>query len=86
MSINFDDLINNPYMSFSKILDFYKIEINKNFLLKSIDLNSKKKLQNIGYSDFKIISSTEQIDLRDQIDIIVKEYFLNKNFDYKKIF
>jgi len=84
--IKFEELINNPHNSFLKILNFYKIEINENYLSKSIKFNSKENLHKIGFSDFKTITRKDDFELKDHIETIVKEYFLKKNFDYKNYF
>ena len=79
-------MIKNPHNSFLKILNFYKIEINENYLSKSIKFNSKENLQRIGFSDFKTMTSKDNLELRDRIELIVEEYFQKKNFDYKNYF
>ena len=84
--IKFEDLIKNPHNSFLEILNFYKIEVNENYLSKSIKFNSKENLQRIGFSDFKTITHKDDFELRDRIESIVEEYFQKKNFDYKNYF
>jgi len=84
--IQYDDLINNTYNVLVKILEFYKIQLNKDYLLKSINVNSKKNLEKIGFKDFKVITPSNQFELRNHIEAIIKEYFRNKKFDYRKVF
>ena len=81
--IEFENLINNPHQSFLKMLNFYKIKINENYLSKSIEFNSEENLQRNGYSDFKVITPNDQYELRNRIESIVEEYFKKKSFDYK---
>tara|TARA_Y100000590_G_C15610798_1_gene973746 strand:+ start:336 stop:1316 length:981 start_codon:yes stop_codon:yes gene_type:complete len=84
--IKFEELIKNPHNSFLEILNFYKIEINENYLSKSIKFNSTENLHEIGFSDFKTITINDNLKLRDNIDSIIEEYFKKKNFDYKNYF
>ena len=84
--IKYDELINNPHNSFLKILNFYKIEINENYLSISIKFNSKENLDKISFVDFKTITHKDDFELKDCIEKIAKEYFLKKNFDYKNYF
>jgi len=48
--------------------------------------HSAQKSTRIGFSDFKTMTSKDNLELRDRIELIVEEYFQKKNFDYKNYF
>ena len=75
--------MHDTYNIWIKILAYYKIELNKDYLLKAIDINSQENLKKKGFKDFKTLTSDNQKKLRIEIEKIIKEHFLLKNFKYK---
>ena len=84
--IKYEKHMHDTYNIWIKILEYYKIELNKDYLLKAIDINSQENLKKKGFKDFKTITSDNQKELRIEIEKIIKEYFLLKNFKYEEIY
>ncbi len=84
--INYEKHINDTYNIWIKVLEYYKIELNKDYLLKAIDINSEENLKKKGFKDFKTITSDNQKELRIEIEKIIKEYFSLKNFRYDEVY
>jgi hypothetical protein len=76
----------DTYNIWIKILEFYKLEFNKEYLLKAIDINSKENLKKKSFNDVQFMSPDNQKELKIEIQKIIKEYFLVKNFNYKEIY
>jgi len=83
--INYDDLLKNTFSVFVTVLNFFKIELNKDILQNSIEINSKDNLNKLKFENPRIITDKHQLEIKNKIQEIVKEYFINKKFDYKKI-
>lgn len=84
--IKYEKHTHDTYNIWIKILEYYKIELNKDYLLKAIDINSQENLKKKGFKDFKTITSDNQKELRTEIEKIIKEYFLFRNFKYEEIY
>ena len=83
--INYDNLLNDTFNIFVKILKFYKIEFNEDLLQNSIKINSKDNLKKLKFESFRIITGKDEVEIRKNIEEIVKKYFISQDFDFKKI-
>ena len=84
--IKYEKHIKDTYNIWVKVLEYYNMELNKDYLLKAIDINSQENLMKKGFKDFKTVTLGNQKELRTEIEKIVKEYFLFKNFNYDEIY
>ena len=84
--INYDDLLKNTFSVFVTVLKFFKIELNKDILQNSIEINSKDNLNKLKFENPRIITDKHQLEIKNKIQEIIKEYFIEKKFDYKKKF
>ena len=65
-------------------MKFFKIELNKGILQNSIEINSKDNLNKLKFENPRIITDKHQLEIKNKIQEIIKEYFIDKKFDYKK--
>ena len=84
--IRFEDLINETFLTCSKIINFWNIKLDEKLLLKSIEINSKDNLKKKGYSNFVVQTPEHQNELRKKIKEIIKAYIKNKKISFSNLY
>jgi hypothetical protein len=84
--IKYEDLSKDLEKYMIEILSFYQIKINKDFLLKAIEVNDKNNLKKIlkkydEQSSFLQFSDLKQLELKNKIEKKVQYSLENKKFN-----